>query len=51
MATRSIRAYLEQRRSERVSQGLRFEVAIALVLARRKTSNWAWLDQDRSTHV
>ena len=51
MAKRSVRAYLEQRRSERAAQGLRFDVAIALVLARRTNSNWGWLDQDRSTHV
>jgi hypothetical protein len=50
MADRSIRALLEQRRNERRADRSRFGLAIAMVVANRTTANWAWLDQDRSTH-
>jgi hypothetical protein len=50
MTDRSIRAFLEQRRNERHADRSRFGLAIAMVVANRTTANWAWLDQDRSTH-
>ena len=50
VSDRSIRAFLEQRRNERRADRSRFGLAIALVVANRTSSNWAWLDQDRSTH-
>jgi hypothetical protein len=50
MADRSIRAFLEQRRNERRADSSRFGLAVAMVVANRTASNWAWLDQDRSTH-
>ncbi len=50
MSDRSIRAFLEQRRNERRADRSRFGLAIALVVANRTAANWAWLDQDRSTH-
>jgi hypothetical protein len=50
MSDRSIRAFLEQRRNERRADRSRFGLAIAMVVANRTTANWAWLDQDRSTH-
>jgi hypothetical protein len=50
MADRSIRAFLAQRRNERRADRSRFGLAIAMVVANRTASNWAWLDQDRSTH-
>jgi hypothetical protein len=50
MSDRSIRAFLEQRRNERRADRSRFGLAIAMVVANRTTPNWAWLDQDRSTH-
>jgi len=50
MSDRSIRAFLEQRRNERRADRSRFGLAIAMVVANRTASNWAWLDQDRSTH-
>jgi len=50
VSDRSIRAFLEQRRNERRADRSRFGLAIAMVVANRTASNWAWLDQDRSTH-
>ena len=50
MSDRSIRGFLEQRRNERRADRSRFGLAIAMVVANRTTANWAWLDQDRSTH-
>ena len=50
VSDRSIRAFLEQRRNERRADRSRFGLAIAMVVANRTSSNWAWLDQDRSTH-
>jgi hypothetical protein len=50
MSDRSIRAFLEQRRNERRADSSRFGLAVAMVVANRTASNWAWLDQDRSTH-
>jgi hypothetical protein len=50
MGDRSVRAYLEQRRNERAVIGSRLGFALAAVAANRVSSNWAWLDQDRSTH-
>ena len=48
MSDRSIRAFLEQRRNERRADRSRFGLAIAMVVANRTASNWAWLDQDLS---
>jgi len=50
MSDRSIRARLEQRRNERHADASRFGLAIASVMVNRSTSDWGWLDQDRSTH-
>ena len=50
MSDRSVRAFLAQRRNERRADRSRFGLAIAMVVANRTASNWAWLDQDRSTH-
>ena len=50
VSDRSIRAFLEQRRNERAADRSRFGLAIAMVVANRTAANWAWLDQDRSTH-
>jgi hypothetical protein len=50
MSDRSIRAYLEQRRNERRAVGSRLGFAIAIVVANRTGSDWAWFDQDRSNH-
>jgi hypothetical protein len=50
VSDRSIRAFLEQRRNERRADRSRFGLAIAMVVANRTAANWAWLDQDRSTH-
>jgi hypothetical protein len=50
MSDRSIRARLEQGRNERRADASRFGLAIASVMVNRSTSDWGWLDQDRSTH-
>jgi hypothetical protein len=50
MSDRSIWARLEQRRNERRADASRFGLAIASVIVKRSTSDWGWLDQDRSTH-
>lgn len=51
MSRRSLGAYLQQRRNERVARDARLGVACALVLAKRAANgDWAWLDQDRALH-
>ena len=50
MSDRGYRARLEQRRNERRADASRFGLAIASVMLNRSTSDWGWLDQDRSTH-
>jgi hypothetical protein len=50
MARRSIRAYLEQRRSERRFAASRLSVALGIVMAERAGRDWGWLDQDRALH-
>lgn len=50
MSDRSLRGFLEQRRNERRAVGSRLGSAIAVVLANRNGSDWAWLDQDRAKH-